>query len=159
MGNVYSLVPVKNTRCVAYLWDGARPKWPSSEDYFMPQSFGNYLCSRWLQLLCTRCCPLNRQGPQINGKLARRKKGTTQTTSKTITHKKQNAALQPIYWRHEDMEKTSARESSLGIFQLPVGNILIWNLIPSRLQLGHENVGVGISAGIRRPAAPNRTVV
>lgn len=108
MGNVYSLVPVKNTRCVAYLWDGARPKWPSSEDYFMPQSFGNYLCSRWLQLLCTRCCPLNRQGPQINGKLARRKKGTTQTTSKTITHKKQNAALQPIYWRHEDMEKTSA---------------------------------------------------
>lgn len=105
MGNVYSLVPVKNTGCVAYLWDGARPKWPSSEDYFMPQSFGNYLCSRWLQLLCTRCCPLNRQGPQINGKLARRKKGTTQTTSKTITHKKQNAALQPIYWRHEDMEK------------------------------------------------------
>lgn len=57
----------------------------------MPQSFGNYLCSRWLQLLCTRCCPLNRQGPQINGKLARRKKGTTQTTSKTNTHKKQKS--------------------------------------------------------------------
>ena len=101
--NVYSL-PVKNTRCVAYLWDGARPKWPSSEDDFMPQSFGNYLCSRWLQLLCTRCCPLNRQGPQINGKLAKRKKSTVRTTSETITKQTSTKYGPPTNllktWRH-----------------------------------------------------------
>ena len=98
----------KNTGCVAYLWDGARSKWP--EDYFMPHSFGNYLCSRWLQLLCTRCCP-HRQGPQINGKLAvEAKKALLQPPAKQSQTKNK---MQPSNRSNEDMKPWGKKHQRL----------------------------------------------